>query len=125
MHIRTVLAFAAVVLASTAGAASAADRFSALDRIAAEAMSKAEMDAIVGRTITHIKVRATTSDGFTVLSVSKFSVADDGPTFDFSDDFMPHGGCPDTGCGSGHLTGWQADLDPLPRGFALPPGQIN
>ncbi len=51
MHIKTILAGAALALAATIGSASAAERFSTLDGVTAVAMSSGEMDAVVGSAV--------------------------------------------------------------------------
>ncbi|MEE8276555.1 MAG: hypothetical protein V3R75_05340, partial [Alphaproteobacteria bacterium] len=48
MHIKTILAGAALALAATIGSASAAERFSTLDGVTAVAMSAGELGAVVG-----------------------------------------------------------------------------
>ncbi|MCZ6862903.1 MAG: hypothetical protein O7I42_22000 [Alphaproteobacteria bacterium] len=101
MHIRSISILAAVVLASTAGAASAAERFSVLDGVAAEPLTAHEMDIVQGTAVFSI----VNMSGFKDLTLTSFG---------FSILFFQHGGCPaPETCGvGGKLTG-----DPLPRGF--------
>jgi len=48
MRIKTIIAVAAIAMATTIGLASAADQFSTLEGIPAVAMSSVELDAVVG-----------------------------------------------------------------------------
>ena len=52
MHIKSIVAGAAIALASTVGAASAADQFPTLVGIMAQPMNAAEMDQVRGTVIT-------------------------------------------------------------------------
>ena len=49
MHIKSILSAAAIALAATIGSASAADQFSTLDGIAAQAMTPQEMGVVRGQ----------------------------------------------------------------------------
>ena len=51
MHIKTILAGAALALAATIGSASAAEQFSTLEGVTAVAMSSVEQDAVVGKIV--------------------------------------------------------------------------
>ena len=49
MHIKSILAVAAIAIAATVGSASAADQFTTLDGITAQAMTAQEMGVVEGR----------------------------------------------------------------------------
>ena len=104
MHIRSIIALAAVVLASTAGAATAADGFSSINGIPAEALTEAEMDIVQGTAVFSVIHMS----GITDLTLTSFGS---------SILFFQHGGCPaPETCGvGGKLSGWTGNQ--LPRGF--------
>ncbi len=74
MYIRSIIALAAVVLASTAGAASAADRFSVLDGVAAEPLTAHEMAVVEGSFFTLNFVTSTNIVSMNGLTISTSTV---------------------------------------------------
>ena len=72
MHIKSILSAAAIALAATIGSASAADQFSTLDGIAAQAMTPQEMGVVIGTGIlTVTPVRNASANGKGKASVAK------------------------------------------------------
>ena len=59
MHIKTIIAGAAIVVAATIGMVSADDQFSTLEGVTVVAMSSGELDAVAGKTI-HFRTPAST-----------------------------------------------------------------
>ena len=67
MHIKSIVAGAAIALAATVGSAYAADQFATLDGVSAESLSSAEMAAVAGAVV---NLRVTPPDpGFTFAEV--------------------------------------------------------
>ena len=63
MYIKTILAGAALALAATIGSASAAEQFSTLAGITAEALTPQEMGAVIGEGLNTIRVTPKGSGG--------------------------------------------------------------
>ena len=118
MHIRSILALAAVVLAISSAAA-ADDQFATLGGVTAETMLPAEMEQVVGSFFTIFFVSPTTISGKTTLTLDEGIVADNGAGLVGENGIkFFHGGCAAGSgrvCGAGRLDGWTGD--PLPRGF--------
>ena len=58
MHIKSILAVAAIALAAAVGSASAADQFTTLDGIAADVMTPREMGVVIGAATIEVDITA-------------------------------------------------------------------
>ncbi len=87
MHIKSILAAAAIALAATVGSAYAADQFATLDGVTAQPMNTAEMDQVRGTVIVLGDIVPSAADfgrGFLAIATDGH-----GPDVTVPDDFLP------------------------------------